>query len=247
MNSKLQEVDSKIIWHTVSAEEVIKHFHSDSSIGLSLDQVRINQEKFGRNKLPQEKPLSQLRIFFEQFKNSLIYILMFAGIVTLLLKEYTDSIVIFVAVFLNTFVGYIQESKSSKALRKLKNVLSINAIVLRANREIEILADELVPGDIVLLKPGNKVPADGRLIEVDNLKVNESALTGEWLPASKNNKILKDNTPLADRDNMVYMGTVVEDGRAKFIVTSIGLKTEIGRITSLVKGTKEDKTPYQKN
>ncbi|HNZ86622.1 MAG TPA: HAD-IC family P-type ATPase [bacterium] len=246
MNSKLQEVDSKIIWHTVSAEEVIKHFHSDSSIGLSLDQVRINQEKFGRNKLPQEKPLSQLRIFFEQFKNSLIYILMFAGIVTLLLKEYTDSIVIFVAVFLNTFVGYIQESKSSKALRKLKNVLSINAIVLRANREIEILADELVPGDIVLLKPGNKVPADGRLIEVDNLKVNESALTGEWLPASKNNKILKDNTPLADRDNMVYMGTVVEDGRAKFIVTSIGLKTEIGRITSLVKGTKEDKTPYQK-
>lgn len=246
MNSTLRALDNNALWHAISVEEVIKFFHSDLENGLSSDQIKIYQKKFGKNKLPQEKSLSQLGIFLEQLKSPLIYILIFAGIITLLLKEYTDSIVIFVAVFLNTFVGYIQESKSSKALRKLKSVLSIKAIVSRDNREMEILANELVPGDIVLLRPGDKIPADGRLIEVNNLKINESALTGEWLSASKNIKILKEDTPLADRDNMVYMGTVVEDGRAKFIITSIGIRTEIGKITSLVRETKEDKTPYQK-
>lgn len=246
MNSALKVLDDGAIWHAISEEEIIKFFHSDLDNGLSSDQIKIYQKKFGKNKLPQEKPLSQLRIFLEQLRSPLIYILIFAGIVTLLLKEYTDSIVIFAAVFLNTFVGYMQESKSSKALRKLKSVLSIKAIVLRDRGEREVLADELVPGDIVLLRPGDKIPADGRLIEVNNLRVNESALTGEWLSASKNIKILKEDVSLADRDNMVYMGTVVEDGRAKFIITNIGIRTEIGKITSLVRETKEDKTPYQK-
>ncbi|MDD4290163.1 MAG: HAD-IC family P-type ATPase [Patescibacteria group bacterium] len=246
MSTIFKESDDKIIWHSISINEIIKYFYSDLKNGLSMDRVKINQKKFGKNKLPQEKPLSQLRIFLEQLKSPLIYILLLAGIVTLLLKEYTDSGVIFVAVFLNTFVGYIQESKSSKALRKLKNVLCIRSIVLRDGREKEILADELVPGDIVLLRPGDRVPADGRLIDVDNLKVNESTLTGEWLPASKDNKILEEGTSLADRDNMVYMGTIIEDGRAKFIITSSGTRTEIGKITSLVRETKEDVTPYQK-
>jgi len=115
----------------------------------------------------------------------MVYILLLAGIVTLLLKEYTDFIVISVAVVLNTIIGYIQESKSSKALSELKKVLSIKSIVIRNGQEKEILSENLVPGDIVILRPGDKVSADGRIIESHDLKINEAALTGEWLAASK--------------------------------------------------------------
>ena len=111
---------------------------------------------------------------------------------------------------------------------------------------MEINAENIVPGDIVFLEEGDKVPADGRIIESNNLKINEVVLTGEWIPASKHTNILEEETPLADRDNMAYMGTIVEDGGGKMIVTSIGMNTEIGRITRLVKETKEEQTPYQK-
>ncbi len=233
-------------WHALSVEEVVKKLKTDSQKGLSKEEVEKRQKKFGKNKLPQEKPLSAFKIFLEQFKSPLIYILLIAGIITLFLKEYTDSIVIFAAVILNAVVGFIQENKASQALRELKRVLSINAIVFRDGKEEEILADELVPGDIILLRPGEKVPADGRLIKVYNLKVNEAALTGEWLPATKKVDALPEDTPLADRDNMIYMGTVIEDGKGRAIVTAIGEQTEIGKISALVKETKEEKTPYQK-
>lgn len=233
-------------WHALSIEEVVKKLKTDSQKGLSKEEVEERQKKFGKNKLPEEKPLSAFKIFLEQFKSPLIYILLIAGIITLFLKEYTDSIVIFAAVILNAVVGFVQENKASQALRELKRVLSINAIVFRNGKEEEVLADELVPGDVILLKPGEKVPADARLIEVHNLKINEAALTGEWLPATKKVDSLPKDTPLADRDNMVYMGTVVEDGKGKAIVTAIGEQTEIGKISALVKETKEEKTPYQK-
>lgn len=233
-------------WYALSIEEVVKKLKTDSQKGLSKEEVEERQKKFGKNKLPEEKPLSAFKIFLEQFKSPLIYILLIAGIITLFLKEYTDSIVIFAAVILNAVVGFVQENKASQALRELKRVLSINAIVFRNGKEEEVLADELVPGDVILLKPGEKVPADARLIEVHNLKINEAALTGEWLPATKKVDSLPKDTPLADRDNMVYMGTVVEDGKGKAIVTAIGEQTEIGKISALVKETKEEKTPYQK-
>jgi len=234
------------MWHSLSVEEVIKTLKTDPQKGISEKEVKKRQQKLGINKLPEEKPLSSFKIFLEQFKSPLIYILLIAGVITLFLKEYTDSIVIFTAVILNAIVGFIQEKKASQALRELKKVLSIKAIVFRDGKEEEILAENLVPGDIILLKPGEKVPADGRLIENHNLKVNEAALTGEWLPATKNINPLPKDTPLADRDNMVYMGTVVEDGRGKAVVTGIGKETEIGKISALVKETKEEKTPYQK-
>ena len=233
-------------WYALSIEEVVKKLKTDPQKGLSGEEVEKRQKKFGKNKLPQEKPLSAFKIFLEQFKSPLIYILLIAGIITLFLKEYTDSIVIFAAVILNAVVGFIQENKASQALRELKRVLSVNAIVFRDGRVEEILADELVPGDIILLRPGEKVPADGRLIRVYNLKVNEAALTGEWLPATKKVDALPEDTPLADRDNMIYMGTVIEDGKGRAIVTAIGEQTEIGKISALVKETKEEKTPYQK-
>jgi Ca2+-transporting ATPase len=239
-------VEKKINWHNISHKKAAEILRSDSEKGLSEHEAAIRQTKTGKNRLSEEKPVSRVKIFLEQFSSPLIYILIFAGIVTLFLKEYADAIVIFAAVFLNAIVGYIQESKSSKALRELKKVLSLKAIVVRNGKEREILADDLVPGDIILLKPGDKVPVDGRLLENHGLKINESALTGEWLPASKNAATIPENTPLADRDNLVYMGTIVEDGRGKFVATGTGNETEIGKISNMVRETKEDKTPYQK-
>jgi Ca2+-transporting ATPase len=190
--------------------------------------------------------LSQTKIFLNQLQSPLIYILIIAGVITLILNELTDAIVIFSAIILNIAVGFVQESKASKALRALKNVLSLTSVVVRDGRKEELLSDDLVPGDVIFLRPGDKVPADARLIDGHNLKVNESALTGEWLTSSKNNDLLPLDTPLADRDNMVYMGTAVEDGWCKAIVVNIGLETEIGRVNSLVDRAKERKTPYQK-
>ena len=239
-------MNGSINWHNISWEETVKLLGSNAKEGLLEEEVKSRQINFGKNKFPEEKPLSQFSILLEQFQSPLIYILIIAGIITLILGEYTDSIVISGAITLNVIVGFIQESKASKALRELKRILSLTAIVFRQGRKEEISSDELVPGDIVLLKPGDKVSADGRLIESHNLKINESALTGEWLTSTKTNETLTKDTPLADRDNMVYMGTAIEDGWGKIIVTDTGLKTEIGKINSLVEGTKERKTPYQR-
>jgi len=232
-------------WHAISWKKVLKEFGT-SLDGLSKEEVKKRQQQHGLNKLPEEKPYSNIKILLSQFISPLIYILLFAGIITLFLKDYTDSIIIFGAVIINTIVGYFQENKASQALVKLRKILKINAFVIRDMNEKEILQEEVVPGDIIVLNPGNKVPADGRLIEAKDLKINEVALTGEWLPAEKNPGILSKDTTLADRDNMVYMGTIVEDGRGKAIVTGTGINTEIGKVATLVKETKEELTPYQK-
>ena len=231
---------------TKNKNEVLEKLQINPEVGLSTKEVLAREKQFGLNKLPEEKPLSAFLVFLEQFKSPLIYILVIAGIITFILKELTDSVVIFGAVFLNAVVGFFQEYKASKALSSLKKVLKIKAIVLRNGNEKEVPQEELVPGDIILLKQGDKVPADARLIETQDLKVNESVLTGEWLPAEKKISKLDPNTPLADRDNMVYMGTMVEDGRGKAVVIETGETTEIGKIARMVKEAKEEKTPYQK-
>jgi len=236
----------EIAWHNLSWKEVVKKLKTDSKEGLTEEEVKTRREKFGRNLLPKEKPFSKLRIFLEQFKSPLIYILVIAGIVVLIFKEFTDAIVIFGAVLLNTVVGFFQENKATDALRKLKKIVRIKSQVVREGNAKIVDSSELVPGDIFILNPGDKVPADGRIIENYDLKINEMALTGEWLPAKKKADILPEKTPLADRDNMVYMGTVVEDGKAKIVVTSTGFETEIGKVAQMVKEAKEEKTPLQK-
>lgn len=233
-------------WHSLSVEEVIKKLGTNNKEGLSKEEVRIRQEKFGKNKLPEEKPLSSLQIFLEQFQSPLIYILVIAGIVTLAFKEYADSLVIFGAVILDTVIGYLQESKTSKALRELKKLVKVEAQVIREGNPKMIDSSKLVPGDIFILNPGNKVPADGRIIECRNLKSNEMALTGEWLAAKKHSGILAKETVMADRDNMVYMGTIIEEGKGRVAVTGTGLKTEMGKVVKMIKETREEKTPYQK-
>ncbi|MFH1656875.1 MAG: HAD-IC family P-type ATPase, partial [bacterium] len=236
----------KIFWHNLSKEEIIKRLKADENKGLTGKEVELRQKKFGPNQLPEEKPLSKLIIFLGQLKSPLIYILIIAGIVTVVLKAYTDAIIIFGAVFLNTVFGFFQENKTSKILAELKKVVKVKTYVIRDGNEKEVTQEELVPGDIFLLYTGNKVPADGRLIEAHNLKINEASLTGEWIPDEKKIEISPEKTPLADRDNMVYMGCVVEDGRGKAMVTETGLNTEIGKVAMMVRETREEKTPYQK-
>lgn len=234
------------LWHHLEWKDVVAEFGSSAEFGLTKEEVIVRQNKFGPNKLPEEKPISQFLIFLRQFESPLIYILVMAGLLTLVFKQFTDSIVIFGAVILNTIFGYFQENKTSKILEELKKIVKVKARVIRAGKELEINSEELVPGDIILLAAGDKVPADGRLIEVNSLKINESSLTGEWIAAEKKTEVLPEKTPVYDRDNMVYMSTIVEEGRARAIVTATGARTEIGKVAKAVKETKEEKTPYQK-
>ena len=245
-NNFKKKMQKEILWHNRSWEEVVKKLDSNIEQGLSGEEVKIRQEKWGKNILPQEKPFSNLKLLGEQFKSPLIYILALAGIIVLAFGQFTDAIVIFGAVFLNTIVGYLQEKKASKALSALKKVVTIQAYVLRDGNTKIVDSAALVSGDIILLKVGSKVPADSRIITAENLKTNEMALTGEWLPARKVANVIDKEIPLADRDNIVFMGTIVEEGSGKAVVVATGLKTQIGQIAQIVKETKEEKTPLQK-
>jgi len=237
--------EEKQNWHSISVEAVYRHLKSNKN-GLSEKEAEERLHKFGLNKLPEEKPISKIKIFFEQFKSPLIYILVIAGIITLALRDWTDSVVIFAAVFLNSAIGYFQENKTSQILSKLKKVVRDKAIIIRDGQEKEINQSHIAVGDVILLQPGNKVPADARLIENLSLKVNESILTGEWLAADKASEVLPEGTSLADRKNMVYMGTVIESGRGKAVVVDTGTNTELGKIAFSFKSLEEEKTPYQK-
>jgi Ca2+-transporting ATPase len=237
---------NKNSWHNLSSEEVIKTLGTDFKNGLSKKEVKKRQKGFGLNRFPEEKHLSQFKIFLEQFQSPLIYILIIAGIITLVLGKFIDGFVIFIFVFLNAMIGFFQENKASKALRELKKIIKIQIEVIREGHEIIIDSSELVPGDIVVLTAGNKVPADARIIENYHLKINEAPLTGEWLSAEKDTKSLPIETSLADRDNMVYMGCVVEEGRGKAVITETGINTEIGKVAAQVQEVKDEKTPLQK-
>ncbi len=233
------------LWHSYSIQKTLALLKTKKR-GLTEKQIKERLGKYGKNKLPEEKAFSRAKLVLAQIKSPLVYILFIAGIITLFLNEYADSAVIFGAVFLNGIVGYLQEAKACAALDKLKTVLQIKAIVFRNGQEKQINQKEIVPGDIVYLRAGHKVPADCRIIKSHELKINESALTGEWMVASKSKKRLTRTTSLADRDNMAYMGTIIESGWAEGVVVGTGLNTEIGKIAEFVQDGKDKKTPYQK-
>jgi len=232
-------------WYKLTQKEVLKRLKTSKN-GLSLEEVESRLKKFGPNELPKPKELTRLKLILSQFKSPLIYILLIAGAVTLIIGEFLDSIVIFAAVGINSIVGFIQENKASQALEKIKETLVLEALVIRDGQEKLVEASSLVPGDVIVLRPGNKVPADARLIEAVNLKVNEAALTGEWIAETKETKTLKKEIPMADRTNIVYMGTIVEEGEARAVITETGLASELGKIALMVHKTKEEKTPFQK-
>lgn len=233
------------MWHSISAEEALEKLGSGPG-GLSEQEAKKRLAEFGHNELPEEKPTSKIILFLRQFKNPLVYLLVVAGLITLFLKEYADTAIIFAAVFVNTIIGFFQENKTQNILAELKKIVKERAIVVRSGNQKEIDSSEVVQGDIIFFYLGDRIPADARLIRAHSLGINEASLTGEWIAAKKQAEKTPKDTPLADRDSMVYMGTLVEEGWGKAVVVETGHNTEIGKIASLVKETKEEKTPYQK-
>jgi P-type Ca2+ transporter type 2C len=236
---------NSINWHSFGISVVYKRLHSNDQ-GLSGAEVKTRLNSLGKNVLPQGKKLTRLIIFFSQFKSALIYILLIAGIVSIFLGENIDAYIIFSAVIINVIIGFIQEGKAQKALNKLQAVIVSNALVLRNGGKKYISAAELVPGDVIFLKAGDRVPADARLIEAHDLEVEEAALTGESAPVIKNIDRQARGLALADRKNMVYMGTLVSHGLGKAIITSTGINTEIGTIAQMLRETEDEQTPLQK-
>lgn len=233
------------LYHNISPAIVVKILNSDCKNGLTKKEVLKRRISFGKNIITDGKNHSTLKILLNQFKSPLMYILIFAGLVTLLINNYTDSVVIFLAALINVLFGFFEENKVSNVLKKLKSTLKTKTTVLRNGVKKEVYEEELVPGDIIYLKAGQKIPADARLISVNNLKVSEAALTGEWLAEDKTSDILPKETVLADRTNMIYMGGLIENGTGKAVVVAIGKKTETGMIAELIDSTKEKQTPLR--
>lgn len=232
-------------WHTIPLAEVFFQTKSKKE-GLAAAEANQRLKEFGRNALPQEKPYSKIRLFLSQFHSPLMYILLATVAISFLLKHFSDTIFIIVVLLINTTVGFYQENKANQSLLALKKMVKIRAKVLRDGYEKEIDSEELVVGDIVLLSSGDKTPADGRIIESKGLKINEASLTGESQAVEKKAEdIISESALLPERTNMAFMGTIAEEGRAKMIVVATGINTQIGEIVSLLKKTKERKTPLQ--
>ncbi|MDP2586351.1 MAG: HAD-IC family P-type ATPase [Candidatus Komeilibacteria bacterium] len=232
-------------WHAMAAQEVFKELQANAN-GLTPSEAEARLKKFGFNQLPQKEPVTWARILLSQFKSALVYILLIAGIVSFFLGEHIDAYVIFLAVLINVLVGFFQENKARNALHKLSEMVVLRAKVIRSGQEEQILAKEVVVGDILVLEAGDRITADARLITAKELETNEGALTGESRPAVKQNESLGKGVVLAERVNMVYAGTTVLKGRGQAIVIAIGLHTNLGKIASLIKEVKEEPTPLQK-
>jgi Ca2+-transporting ATPase len=226
-------------------EEVIKTLNTPEK-GLSAHEVTLRLEKCGKNVLQEAEKVSWAKLFLEKFTEPLILLLLASATISLIIGEVADAIGIFVAVSLVAILGFIQEYRSEKSVEALKKLTAHKCRVIRGGKVKEILAEELVPGDIVLLIVGDRVPADIRLVESINLQVDESILTGESEPSNKNIKTLKkEDTLLADRKNMAYMGTVVTNGKGKGLVIATGELTELGKISQMIQKVEERKTPLQ--
>ncbi|WP_206511804.1 HAD-IC family P-type ATPase [Rhodococcus sp. BGS-1C] len=221
-------------YHGLSSHEVAQMLETDSLRGLTTEQAHRLSARFGPNVLPEATGASLLVRILRQFHHPLIYVLLIAGVITALLREYVDSVVIFAVVVVNAIVGFVQESKAESALQGLRAMVRTDARVVREGRELVVESEVLVPGDLILIEAGDKVPADIRLLRHYELRVDESALTGESLSIGKNEAVLTDATPVADRSNMLYSGTLVTAGSGAGIVVATGADTEMGEIHRLV-------------
>ncbi len=237
------DATADLAWHQLPAEEVVQLLDTDLSAGLSAAKVRQRRERFGPNRLTFKKGRSEWMRFVLQFHQPLLYVLLVASAVTALLGEWVDSSVIFGVVFLNAVVGYIQEARAEKAINALAQMVVTSAAVRRDGRKDRVPSEELVPGDIVLLESGDKVPADLRLFEVRSLQIDESALTGESVPVQKHGDVVGLDTILAERRNLAFAGTLVTYGRAEGVVWATGDKTEMGRIAWLIAEATDLSTP----
>ncbi|MEN7549955.1 cation-transporting P-type ATPase [Rapidithrix thailandica] len=229
-------------WHSIEEPELLEATES-SRKGLSNKEVKVRQRKYGLNLLPEQKPPTLLKIILNQFKSPIIYVLLIAGSVSLIIDEVVDAMFIYGVLILNALIGTVQEWKAEQNAASLQKLLKIFALVKRNGHETTVSAEELVPGDVVLLESGNRVPADIRLIQTNRLEVDESLLTGESMVVIKDTKLLTTATPVSDRHNMAFAGTTIMAGRGLGIVVNTGMNTEVGKIAKAVTTTSSAKPP----
>ncbi|MDD5417748.1 MAG: HAD-IC family P-type ATPase, partial [Candidatus Nanoarchaeia archaeon] len=220
-------------FYRISKEESLKILKT-SEKGLSDKEAVARLEKYGKNVLKAEKKNTPLKIFLSQFKSVMIWVLIVAALISGFVGELIDTIAILSIVIINAILGFVQEYRAEKSIEAIKRMTAPKAIVVRDGVEREIDASELVPGDIIAIEAGAKIPADARIIKSINLKVDEASLTGESSPVEKYDYSIKNSAVVSERKNMMYMGTIATYGRAFAVVTSTAMKTEFGKIAGLV-------------
>ncbi len=232
-------------YFAMTKEEVLSKLNSKET-GLTTGEVEIAIEKYGYNQLNEEKKLSTKQVFISQFKDFLVIILIIASIISIISGNVESAVVILVVIIINAILGTVQHLKAEESISSLKNLSAPKSKVLRDGEKVEVLSKYLVPGDIVFVEAGDVVPADGRVIESFSLLINESSLTGESEGVEKISSVIdKDELALGDQKNMVFSGSLVSYGRGVILVTTTGMKTELGKIASLLEATKEKQTPLQ--
>ncbi len=232
-----------MVWHAIAADEVVKLLQTDPAKGLDAGDASQRLTKYGPNRLPEGKKQSLFMKFLQQFNNILVYVLLGAGFVKMMVGLWLDSAIILSVVILNALLGFVQEGKAEKALDSIRNMLSAEARTLRGGETRLIPSEELVPGDVVLLESGDKVPADLRLVEVKNLRTEEAALTGESVPIDKTTNAVSDKATIGDREGMAFSGTLVASGRGTGVVVATGSNTELGRINQMMTSVSALETP----
>ena len=238
---------TKITWHAFNTEDVLEKLKTQVELGLTEEDAIKRLQEFGPNQLTEKPPASFLSLVLAQLKSFVVILLIAASIISAILGEWVDAAAIMTIVVLNAVMGVVQESRAEAALAALKKMAAPDAQVLRGGRRVTIPAAELVPGDIVFLEAGNFVPADLRLIESINLRVDESALTGESVPVQKNSTLIVNaESNLGDRKNTAFMGTVISYGRGKGVVVSTGMHTQLGLIATMLQAVEDEVTPLQK-
>src|SRR5262245_15378420 len=231
------------LWHALAVDEVVKRFTTSTSKGLDPAEASNRLQRYGPNRLPEGKKRGPLMRFFSHLNNVLVYVLLGSGFIKLMMSQWVDAGIIFGVVLLNALLGFIQEGKAEKALESIRNMLSTEARTLRGGETRLIPADQLVPGDVVLLESGDKIPADLRLADAKNLRTEEAALTGESVPAEKGADPVCEKATVGDRENMAFSGTMVVSGRATGVVVATGAETELGRINRLLSTVSSLETP----
>ncbi|MFW5895140.1 MAG: cation-translocating P-type ATPase [archaeon] len=239
-------------WYNKTTEECYHILNTDPK-GLTSKGANARLTRYGHNQITEKKPISKIKILLAQIKNPIIYVIIITAIITFIFKKYTDTIVILIVIAFNTIIGFIQEYKAETSLKALKSMVSQQCTVMRQSQkktdvdttEVTIDAELLVPGDILRLESGDKIPADGRVIKSVNLEVDESMLTGESLSVKKTSEKLNGTLMVAERKNMVYAGTTITKGRGKAIIVETGMETEIGKIADLIQETENDMSPIQ--
>jgi magnesium-transporting ATPase (P-type) len=237
------QIEASTAWHALEVDDVIERVATDPSDGLSSDEARGRIKHFGPNELAEDEPPSNLEILTRQFRSPLIYILLVAAAVTIAIQEYIDTGVILAVLVLNATVGFIQERKAERSVRALMELAAPKSTIVRDGEEREVDSRELVPGDLVLLGSGTRVPADLRLIEATALRADESLLTGESRPTTKRTPPVDEEVVAADRTSMAYMGSIAASGRGRGVVVATAGDTELGKIAERIRGAEQPESP----